>query len=374
MKVFESGDVRKDSTVLVVDDDEICRVLLSNLLKFHHFGVVCASSGSEALQLAGSRPFDAVLLDLMMPGIDGLEVCRRLKSDKNTEHVPVILVTSMVEREARLSGIQAGADEFITKPYDNEEIALRVANAVRMKRLYDQTRQQVVRLEELERLRDNMTNMIVHDMRNPLAVVLLNMQALERYMRADASEDQKEMVRSAMQSAEYLSEMISSMLDICRVEAGLLVPNKERLALGRLVAGAIKYAGGSGHCAHVSFREPEPDIEVSADGDLIRRVVMNLLQNARKFTPSSGSIEVTIEKVADGVRVAVKDDGPGIAKENHRRIFEKFGQVEPVRQAGRRSHGLGLTFCKMAVEAHGGTIGLESDIGKGSTFYFTLPS
>lgn len=374
MNVSSSEGEREQSTVLVVDDDDISRTLLTNLLETNCFRVRGASNGEEALGLAAEATFDTVLLDVVMPGIDGIEVCRRLKSDPRTAHVPVILVTSISERDARLGGMNAGADEFVTKPYDPEEVVLRVRNATRTKRLYDQVRENLARLEDLEELRDNMTNMIVHDMRNPLSVVTMSLDFLDK--RAAASikdEDRKKFVSMARQSAFYLANMVGSMLDICKLESGTLKLDRKPNGIGRLIEEAVQYAGLPQTGAPVHAGKPDPEIEIACDAELVRRVIINLIGNAKKFTPEHGSIRINVAKTSDSVRISVADTGLGIPKEHHERIFQKFVQVESTGQIQRRSTGLGLTFCKLAVEAHGGTIGVESQVGVGSTFTFSLP-
>lgn len=373
MNKVESGEDKRTWTVLVVDDDEISRSLLANLLETSRFAVKTAHCGEEALRMAGAEDFDVVLLDLMMPGMDGIEVCKRLKASARTAHVPVILVTAMSDRDARIRGIYAGADEFITKPYDSEEVVLRARNAVRMKRLYDQVRASLARLEELERLRDNMTNMIVHDMRNPITVITMCLELLKRRVEGKLDEDAMDQLTMSMDSTTYLTNMVDSLLDICKMEAGTLKLKKTPAGIVALIEGAIQHVGGPSNGAKLEYAKPKSEITVNCDADLVKRVVMNLVNNARKFTPCQGVIKIGIEQVPGAVRVSVSDTGLGIPKEYHDRIFQKFGQVEMDGQAVRRSCGLGLTFCKLAVEAHGGKIGVESEVGKGSTFAFTLP-
>ena len=153
--------------ILGVDDDDKNLKLIEALLIPHKYRVLFAHNGSEALKIVEAEKVDVILLDVMMPDIDGFEVCRKLKEDERLAHIPVILVTSLHGREERLKGIAAGANDFLTKPIDNEDLILRVRNAARLKVLHDRTRNDYNKLSELEKMRDSLTHMIIHDLRSP---------------------------------------------------------------------------------------------------------------------------------------------------------------------------------------------------------------
>jgi two-component system, sensor histidine kinase and response regulator len=360
--------------VLVVDDEEPNRVLLRDLLEAQGHQVTEAAEGEDTVRQVASSPPDVILLDVMIPKVDGFEVCRRLKADAHTAPIPVLLITALTDRQDRLTGIKAGANDFLTKPIDTQDVLLRVGNALHTKRLYDQLADNYRRLRELETLRDDLTHMIVHDLRTPLTAVLAGMQSVE--MAGELNARQQQCVQLALSGGRTLLGMINDVLDVSKIEDGSLRLECEDLEAAALIEQALQEIGVLAQAKGVFLiRDVSPAaLNLQADEEKLRRTLVNLLGNAIRFTPQGGSITVSVrlEGGANTATFAVSDTGEGIPSEAFERIFEKFGQVE----TGRRqnlSTGLGLTFCKMVVEAHGGRIWVESELGRGSTFSFTIP-
>ena len=359
--------------VLVVDDMAVNRVLLRDILEAEGHEVAEAAGGPEALERAVAQPPDVILLDVNMPSMDGFEVCRRLKAGPETAAVPVLLVTALAQREQRLAGIAAGASDYLTKPIDKADLILRVRNAIRVRTLHAELEGQYGRLKELERLRDNLVHMMVHDLRSPLAGIraYLDLVKLDAGEKLDA--ELAHNIDAAIKIGATMTRMISDLLDVSRLETGHMPLERTAVDLGALAAEAMAAVGAPAGRAGTRFEAPTRPVRATCDPGVIGRVIGNLVANAVKFTPKDGAVRVSVS--GDGVtaRVSVADTGPGIPPEYRERIFEKFGRVEGKRDATQASSGLGLTFCKLAVEAHGGRIGVESDVGKGSDFWFTLP-
>ena len=360
--------------VLVVDDEARNRELLRDLLEAQGHSVTEAENGEVALTLIAQTAPHAVLLDVMMPGMSGFEVCRRLKADPATAPIPVLLVTALRERDDRLQGIAAGANDFLTKPIDTREVVLRTRNAIYTKQLYDQVQQTLKQLQQLERLRDNLTHMIIHDMRSLLTSIYGNLQLLELGLGKNGGANDKQYIAETLTSSRTLIEMVSSLLDVSRLEAGQMPLRRETCDLQQVTQEAVNLLGGLLHNTPIEFETPTPVATTACDQGLIQRVISNLVTNAANYSPAGCPIKITIQQLAETVKVSVTDQGQGIPPEYHVKIFEKFGQVENGRHGKAYSSGLGLTFCKLAVEAHGGQIGLDSAVGKGSTFWFTLPN
>lgn len=369
------SDAASDVTghILVVDDELKNRELLTDILESKGHRVTCAENGKDALRAVSADAPDVVLLDVMMPDMDGFEVCRRLKAVPATAPIPVLLVTALRERDLRLKGIKAGANDFISKPIDIEEIALRTRNACRSKQLYDEVGDALHRLQEMEELRDNLVHMIIHDLRSVLSGVSGYLHLLVKRARAKLEANEQKCLDKALSSSDKLNEMISSLLDVSRLEAGEMTIRVQRCEVGEIAQRAAELAGGSAARAEVVVDAGNEPSFARCDQDLICRVMINLITNAMKFAPSGSEVNVRIQGLDGATKVSVTDSGPGIPEEHHERIFRKFGQVEMRQQGQKYSTGLGLTFCKLAVEAHGGTIGLESEVGEGSTFWFCLP-
>jgi len=185
------------------------------------------------------------------------------------------------------------------------------------------------------------------------------------------NEEELDFIDVARRSTTKLLDMVTSVLDVSRLEAGEMPLNRQACDLAVVTKEVVDSLGSAVGQRRLSVESEPAPVLAHGDQEIIRRVIANLLGNALKFTPKDGEIRIAVSRKDSMARVAVTDTGPGIPAEYHAKIFEKFGQVE--KQARRHSTGLGLTFCKLAVEAHGGKIGIESEVGKGSTFWFELP-
>ncbi len=362
----------KTGTVLVVDDDEKNRELVRSVLELDGHTVEEATNGAEALTKVLSCGADVVVLDVMMPGLSGFDVCRTLKDNPETAAIPVLLVTALRDRKDRIRGIDAGATDFLTKPIDSTEVALHVRNAVLTKRLFDQVRESYQRLRELEIRRDTLTHMIVHDLRTPLTAILVSLELLKNG-GSQLDETQREDIAVAIQSAQQLMEMVNSVLDVSRMEAGEMPVSVVMGDLKTTISEAVGRLGWLARGRDLEPRGEEGPLVARHDPELVRRITINLLANALNVAADDDEVEVLLSRSTDRVRVSVRDTARGIPEEHRERIFEKFGQIERDGGRTRYSTGLGLTFCKLAVEAQGGTMGIESQVGVGSTFWFELP-
>lgn len=357
--------------VLIVDDDSYVCATMEALLKNEGHQLIFASSGAEGQAKALSERPDVILLDVMMPEMDGYEVCRRLKADPSTAAIPVLLVTALTERKERLKGIEAGANDYLTKPIDVQDLRLRVRNAIYTRKLYDQLQQSFEQLKELEALRDNLTHMIVHDMRSSLGSVLGFAQLLKASAKNKLDEREANFLNKVERNTNLLLDMVISLLDVSRLEAGQMPLRMNPCNVYDLARAAIQPLEALLGSRQIEVEPLDVPATVVCDIDLCRRVVANLVSNAIKYTNDDGKIQVRFERLPQAVKVMVVDNGPGIPREQHKKIFEKFSQARTEQRS--LGVGLGLAFCKLAVEAHGGSIGVQSDVGKGSTFWFLLP-
>ena len=227
-------------------------------------------------------------------------------------------------------------------------------------------------LQRLQGLRDGLVHMIVHDLRSPLTSVMGYLDLLST-ISTDSAEDRARFIGNAYSGASQMAELISSLLDINRLEAGEMPIDRQSVDLCEVAREALQSLGGLTINRHVSRNTPEGPVISTCDPALIRRVIGNLLGNALKFTAESGSITLAVSRADGRPRVEVADTGPGIPADFIGRVFAKFSQAGEGRARKRYSTGLGLTFCKLAVEAHGGSIGVTSEVGAGSRFWFQLP-
>jgi signal transduction histidine kinase len=366
------------SDILVVDDTPANLQVLSRMLKERGYNVRPAPGGEIALAAAKQLPPDLVLLDINMPGLNGYEVCAQLKRDERMRDVPVIFISALNETLDKVMAFGMGGVDYITKPFQFEEVEARVAVHLKLRRLQldlesrnRELHQTNLELRRLQELRDNLTHMIVHDLRSPLTGVVVAFDVLG-YEAHLLSKQTQGTLRTANKALGDVISMINAVLDVTKIEAGELRPNLttcDLVAIVREAAAKLELLRGD---RSVDLECPIESLPIRIDRDLISRVVQNLVGNALKFTGKTGSIRLRIEPLPQRVRVSVIDDGPGIPQEHHTRIFEKFGQVDSDRP--RVGTGLGLTFCRLAVQAHSGSIGVESEPGKGSVFWFELPT
>ncbi len=343
--------------ILIVDDTPANVLLLERMLAARGYNPRPVPSGKLALASARAHPPDLILLDVAMPEMNGYEVCEQLKAEETLKAIPVIFISALSETIDKVKAFRVGGVDYVTKPFQFEEVYARVQTHLRLRRL--------------EKLRDDLTHMVVHDLRNPLSVLFGLLDVLEFHEAQNLSANTREFVTLARLSAEELRTMISSILDVSKMGAGEMKLQRETCDLGALIRALLATTPPLPGNRTVTLDAPEASLAVSVDAGLIRRVLQNLLSNALRYTPSGGDVRVAVTSSPAEARVTVTDAGPGIAPEFHRRIFEKFGQVED--RNNRTGTGLGLTFCKLAVEAHGGFIGVDSEVGRGSTFWFTLP-
>lgn len=359
------------ATALVVDDDLRSRELLTALLTAQGYRVTQAADGAEALAAAARQAPDVVLLDVMMPVMDGFETCRRLKQQPQTAIVPVLLVTALNDRAQRLNGIAAGALDFLSKPIDHEDVLLRIRNAVATKRLHDQLGQELARVQELEALKANLTHFIVHDLRSPLVALQGGLQLMAE--DTPPGHDSMTYINCALSATKELIEMVSSILDVERLETRQLPLRYEPCDLLDLAGRVLEQLAPVSLAHKVQTHADGAHVTARADRRLIERTLTNLAINAIKFSPADSLVRLDIARVAERARVSVRDAGPGIPPEFQQLIFEKFGQVESRASHQKYSSGLGLTFCRLAVEAHGGGIGVVNLPTGGSEFWFEIP-
>jgi CheY-like chemotaxis protein len=266
--------------VLVVDDEVCNRELLRDLLETQGYFVAEAESGREALMLATQVMPHVILLDVMMPGMDGFEVCRQLKASAETAPIPVLMVTALDERDDRLRGIEAGASDFLAMRIDSQDILLRTRNAVYAKQLYDRVQESYRKLQDLEQLRDGLVHMVVHDMRSPLMGITGNLEILETCVIDSLAEEDKVCLKDALGAARRLVEMVSSMLDVSRLETGQMPLQLESCTLRQVAAEAVKLLGGVLRDTPVVVDAPQDGGTSTFDPAVIRRVFFNLLGNA----------------------------------------------------------------------------------------------
>jgi signal transduction histidine kinase len=361
--------------ILVVDDDDLSRMIVRQVVEDRGYRVVEAKDGVEALDRVGTEVFDAIMLDVLMPRMDGFEVCTRLKEDPATETIPVLMITTLTDREDRLAGIRAGATDFIHKPIDGEEVLLRLRNAVHSKRLLDRERETSERLRalsaELEARNEELScfaHTVAHDLKSPLSVVIAYLSVLKE--RFQHSPDQAEMIGATISSSHSMAGFITRVLELA--EAGKEIGGMELVDIGSVAADLFDKIKPPDVDGVLKIAQGIPAVEV--DPLRISQVLQNLMANAinyRDKTKEKIIISLEWEERPEDHLFRISDNGCGISEDHIGKIFN-FGYAKKV-GASRGGSGLGLSIAKRIVEAHGGRIWAKSQgRGQGTRFCFTL--
>ena len=368
----------ENPVILVVDDTEDNLDLLEFALKRKPVTMLKATSGKECLQAATEHSPDVILLDIQMPEMDGYETLRHLRANPVTAKIPVIFLTAQRKDPASIEkGLMLGADEYLTKPIDTDELLVRTRTLVRMKRVE----------AELERTKADFMAMLVHDLRSPLAGIKDVVEFIRELeaTKGPMVEDHFVLLRASQESAERMLQLINDLLDVSKYEAGKISLQKESASVVPIIQRV---------CKQVEFQYRQKQVEIvtdlppdlpkaSIDPPKISQVFMNLLSNALKFTPSGGRVTISVHATTghlegelepkDILHVTVKDSGMGIPAEELPTLFERYKQASSARKTRQKGTGLGLTICKLIVEAHGGRITAESEVGKSTAFHFSIP-
>ena len=369
--------------ILVADDVPANVELLFDQLHTLGYRTISAPDGPSAVAAAAAHRPDLCILDVSMPagplGVDdrstGFEVCRRIKRDPRTARIPVIFVTALNDTTDRVKAIEAGGDDFLTKPHNRLILGARVRSLLKLKGATDALEESYRKLRELEKVRDDLMKMIVHDLKTPLTSVLATLEMVLDGDFGNLSERQRQVLADAEGKSEDLLALIEDLLEVARIEEGVIALQPGPIAPGALLTEIVHEWGVRFRQEHtrasVDVADDAPVVE--ADKALLRRVLSNLVQNAITHSPHPVTLTLSARRDGDGVLFTVADDGPGIPPEYHEVIFRKFGQVKAPTAPRVRSSGLGLAFCKLVADAHGGRIWVQSAEGKGSAFHLSLP-
>ncbi|MFO8079605.1 MAG: nitroreductase family protein [Armatimonadota bacterium] len=365
----------KGEVVLLVTDTPQIDERIARCLRRAGYEV-CVCGPSEALDVFARRDPEVTIIDAILGEVSGYDLTMKI-SEVVEGPAPVIITTAAYDEADEEQALIAGASDVITKPVRDHELLARVRALADSRALYEQVEERAEELEaanqalrKLQQLRDDLTHMIVHDMRTPLTNIISGLQTVEA-MEYEG-EIAEEFIPEAINAGVDLQDMINNLLDISKMEAGELEPERERFEVCDLVTEAFDRVEHLVREGGLELKaEMQDDLTVNADRALIKRVLVNLLGNAVKFTPEGGSVTVEAQELDGGARVCVTDTGPGISEEEQQRLFRKFSQLDSGRK--HQGTGLGLAFVKLAVDAHGGRVWVDSEPGEGSSFCFEIP-
>jgi two-component system, sensor histidine kinase and response regulator len=362
----------KKERILSVDDTKDNLILVRTLLESDGYDVDSATNGEIALKKVAESPPDLIILDVMMPGIDGYEVARRIRNNPEISYIPILLLTAHHESSV-VEGLDAGADDFICKPFDTEELLARVRSLLRLKRSLDEQQQ-------MTRQQEDFVSRLTHDLRTPIIAADRMLNFFLQEVFGPIPPDMKQPINVMITSNQNLLEIVNTLLEVYRFEAGKKQLNFELCRLTNIANEVVNELSPLALDKNLILKLDTHKLSetgnkegiVKGDRLELRRVFNNLIGNAIKFT-DTGSIEIRIFESPtpqlNQLIIEIQDTGYGIAAEDQSTIFERFHQSKHTRSGS----GLGLHLSTRIIEAHGGNIELSSQLGKGSIFTVKLP-
>ena len=374
-------ETNREPVILIVDDTYKIIQILSFILKKENYEISFANNGMEALNKVEEVDPDLILLDVMMPELNGYKVCQKLKENPATKNIPVIFLTAKTETEDMVKGFKLGAVDYIKKPFNITELQVRVKTQIDLKLARDNERKHLEeiarknkKLEELMKVKNEFLGMAVHDLRNPIAAIKMFSSLLLEKEESKTPEE-IDFIKEIKNLSNYMLNLLAELLDMTAIESGKLKLDIKKQSYLEFIKNNIKInkalAEKKDIFLELKFFAQLP--EISFDKNKMTQVMDNLISNAIKFSHRNTKIIIEIRKEKDYIVTSVIDEGQGIPEKEQKNIFKAFQKTSVKATNNEQSIGLGLAITQKIIKGHRGEIYLESKPGAGSKFYFTLP-
>ena len=358
--------------MLIVDDEPSNRMLLTRLFQ-RDFQVTSVDNGQDALDVLAQAPFDLVLLDVMMPKMNGIEVLQRLRQKPATAEVPVILVTALTETRYIVQGLQMGANDYVTKPLETDVLRARVQTQLTLKRLMDERKEHILELEAAQSFKDRCFQMASHDLKGPLGNLRIANNLLRRYVDDDPGA--QELMEMSEATINNMHSVIEEFLDLTTLQNGRLDIQLGAVSVDEIVHDLVVQQRPKALEKDIVLDVLPSDAIICADPARFAQSLSNLISNALKYSPFGSTVTIWAEQAYDSrTRICVADQGPGIPENERGRLFTQFGKLTPRPTNGESSTGLGLWIVKHMVELQNGSVGVECPPEGGSIFWIELPT
>lgn len=361
---YKSRPVR----ILVVDDQETNLKVVGEILGQYGFDTVLAGDGEQALRRLGHQPVDLVLLDVLMPGHDGFEVCRLIRAQPRWADIPIIFLSAADDKDLIVRALEAGGVDYVTKPFNRAELLSRVRTHLALNAARDH-------LRELAEDKDELLGILAHDLKNHLGGMQMSVQLLRDRARTHQDERLNRMAANVLNSTEQMFSFVREFLANSAAERDVPL-NLQPTGLNQAAAAAVQqYAETARRKAMTLQHDPGPDLPVLADREALAQVLDNLISNAIKFSPPGKTVRIGVAaNGAGGAVLRVQDEGPGFSEEDKSRMFRRYCRLSARPTAGEPSTGLGLSIVSKLVQAMGGEVRCQSLVGQGATFLVSLPA
>ena len=373
-EIIESQINKGDYKILIVDDVVSNVLLLKILLTNEKYQVCTANCGNMAIEQAKAEKPDLILLDVMMPDITGFDAAQILKKDPETAHIPIIFLTALNNPSDLVHGFQVGANDFLTKPFNKEELVVRVFHQIKLVAATRIIERQNAELRATIGNRDKMYSVIAHDLRSPMASIrmVLNLVAASASPEL-IGQEMYDLLDKANKESEDVHDLLDNLLKWTKSQTGRLTVVRQDLDLNDIIPGVVDIFEMIAQNKHIklNYQTSASSVIVTADNDMLKTVVRNFMSNAIKFTPENGSIDIILSTEGDYAKVSVRDHGVGIAPERLSSIFNKGETTYGT--GGEEGSGLGLQLCQDFATKNGGSCTVESVLGEVSTFSVLVP-
>lgn len=360
--------------LLIVDDVQTNVLLLKALLGKEGYQIYVANNGIEALELTKREIPDLILLDVMMPGMDGFEVAEHLKVDEKLKNIPVIFLTALDDTESIVKGFKLGASDFISKPFRKEELMVRLRHQLSLVAARRIIEEQTDELKKTIAGRDKLYSVIAHDLRSPMASMKMLLNTIMMSVERDKMDpDIFDMLEMSNKTSEEVFSLLDNLLKWTKSQLGKLTVIPQELDVTGLVDGVLEVMKSVAETKNIHLqREGHGVYIVKADIEMIKSVIRNLLSNAIKFSEQGSDIVVSVKENDGQVIVAVRDFGRGIKKEDQDKLLNDATHFTTYGTSSEEGSGLGLLLCRDFVNKNNGRLWFESEENVGSTFCFSL--
>jgi two-component system, sensor histidine kinase and response regulator len=373
MKNYYSTKIQP--TVLIVDDNPNNIKVIALSLRVHNYKIVIATNGKDAIEMVNTIRPDLVLLDVMMPGMDGYQACEIIKSDKKNENIPVLFLTALNNTDSIVKGFEAGGVDYITKPFNQKELIIRIKTHLALKKTRDDLETAMENLSKLNLLKDKIFSVIGHDLRSPLGSVKMTLEFLLESKKGLCPEEclsNFDMMKNATDEIIYLLE---NLMGWGKAQSGTLIVNPEILKLDEVLNSIILLYKANITLKKINLvNKLPPGFSAFADLNTIKIVMRNLISNAIKFTPEGGTIKVKGKQTNGQVKLTIQDKGIGIPEKHLLKLFDPESYLTTYGTNKETGSGLGLKLCYDFIKRNKGNIQVESEVDKGSSFIISLPA
>jgi len=363
----KNNELKHTPSILIVDDIAANLKILGDILEDIGYKIRPVLNGMQALQVAEKEKPDLILLDIMMPNIDGYEVCRRLKENKNLCDIPVIFISALNDTSDIVKALTVGGADYISKPFKAAEVTARIATHIKI-------HQQNQELKRLNADKDRFIAILAHDLKNPFNALLGLSEVLFKEISKLSNDEIVEFANHINTSAKNTYNLLEDLLMWAISQSGKLPYNPQQLNITRVCNNIIEDLKLNASNKNITINSSSDNqINLFADLNMLKTILRNLVSNAIKFTHNGGCININVMQNETNTIISVIDNGIGIDSGKLTKLFDISQSQTTTGTADELGTGLGLILCKEFVEKHGGKIWVESEKEKGSTFYFTIP-